>query len=117
MDLVSAQVGAIGSSVRGQQLAYIKLSKNVRKVSAPKMSMQTRYMFPVGFCFGRRALQRHCTKKSKQIFPEMKLCGLVPNFHIHVSLSDLYIPTIDLPILLRKYGTIVGIYIAWKLGT
>ncbi len=31
-----------------------------------------------------RALQRHCTKKSKQIFPEMKLRGHVPNFHIHV---------------------------------
>ncbi len=24
--------------------------------------------------------------------PEMKLRGLVPNFHIHVSVSDLYIP-------------------------
>ncbi len=23
----------------------------------------------------------------------MKLCGLVPNFYIHVSVSDLYIPT------------------------
>jgi hypothetical protein len=58
-----------------------------------------------------RALQRHCTKKSKQLFPEMKLRGLVPNFHIHVSVSDLYIPTIGPPILLRKYGTVVGIYI------
>ena len=41
----------------------------------------------------------------------MKLRGLVPNFHIHVSVSDLYIPTIGPPILLRKYGTVVGIYI------
>ncbi len=41
----------------------------------------------------------------------MKLLGLVisktnynvlsPNFHIHVSLSDLYIPKISLPILLQ----------------
>ncbi len=29
----------------------------------------------------------------------MKLRSLVPNSYIHVSVSDLYIPTIDLPIL------------------
>jgi hypothetical protein len=55
------------------------------------------------------SLQRHGTKNSKQIFPEMKLHGLVPNFHIHVSLSDLYIPMIGPPILLQKRGLIVGI--------
>jgi hypothetical protein len=27
----------------------------------------------------------HCAENSKQIFPEMKLRGLVPNFYIHVS--------------------------------
>ncbi len=32
----------------------------------------------------------------KHIFPEMKLRGLVPNFYILVSGSDLYIPTIGL---------------------
>ncbi len=26
----------------------------------------------------------------------MKLCGLIPNFYIHVSGSDLYIPTMGL---------------------
>ncbi len=36
----------------------------------------------------------HCTDNSKHIFPEMKLICLVPNFYIHVSVSDLYIPTI-----------------------
>jgi hypothetical protein len=41
----------------------------------------------------------------------MKLWGLVLNFHIHVSESDFYIPTIGLPILLQKIeGPIVGIY-------
>ncbi len=34
----------------------------------------------------------HCNENSKHIFPEMKLQGLVPNFYIHVSGSDLYIP-------------------------
>jgi hypothetical protein len=37
--------------------------------------------------------QRHNTENSKQIFPEKELRG-----YIHVSLSDLYIPLIGLPI-------------------
>jgi hypothetical protein len=50
-------------------------------------------------------------RKLKQIFPEKELCGHSPNFHIHVSVSDLYIPTIDLPILLQEVcGQILGIY-------
>ncbi len=39
-------------------------------------------------------LQRHNTQNSRQIFPEKKLRYLSPNFRIHVSVSDLYIPTI-----------------------
>jgi hypothetical protein len=31
-----------------------------------------------------------------------ELRGLSPNFHIHVSVSDLYIPRIGLPILLQE---------------
>ncbi len=37
-----------------------------------------------------------------EIFLEMELRGLSPNFHIHVSVGDLYIPTIGLPILLQE---------------
>ncbi len=57
-------------------------------------------------------LQRTNTKNSKQIFPEKELRGHSPNFHIHVSVSDLYIPMIDLAILLQEYvcGPILGIY-------
>jgi hypothetical protein len=47
-------------------------------------------------------LQRHYTENSKQIFPEMKLSGLVPNSYIHVSSSNLYIPMISLPILMQE---------------
>ncbi len=36
------------------------------------------------------------------LLPEKKLCGLSPNFHIHVSLSDLYIPAIGSPIFLQQ---------------
>ncbi len=56
-------------------------------------------------------LQRTNTENLKQIFPEKELRDISPNFHIHVSVSDLYIPTIDLPILLREIcGPILGIY-------
>ncbi len=47
-------------------------------------------------------LQRHCTKYLKQIFPEMKLCGLISHSYIHVSVSYLYIPTIGPPVLLQQ---------------
>jgi hypothetical protein len=47
-------------------------------------------------------LQRQNTEILKQIFPEKEYRGLSPNFHIHASVSDLYIPTIGLPILLEE---------------
>jgi hypothetical protein len=71
----------------------------------------------------QHALQRQTTKISKQIFPEKDYQGLSPNFHIHASVSDLYIPTIGLPILLEEIcRTILGLYKLltdtrmWKLG-
>ena len=64
------------------------------------------------------ALQRQNTEISKKIFPEKKC----PNFHIHASVSDLYIPTIGLPILLEEICTpLLGLYKSltdtwmWKL--
>jgi hypothetical protein len=42
------------------------------------------------------------TENSKQTFPERNCSGLSPNFHMHVPVSDLYIPTIGLPILLQE---------------
>jgi hypothetical protein len=47
----------------------------------------------------------HCkdtTENSKEIFPEKVSRGLSPNFHIHVSVSDSYIHTIGLPVLLQE---------------
>jgi hypothetical protein len=59
----------------------------------------------------RYALQRQNTEISKQIFPEKEYRGISPNFHIHASLSDLYIPTIGLPILLEEIcRPILGLY-------
>jgi hypothetical protein len=48
------------------------------------------------------SLQRQNTEISKQIFPEKEYRGLSPNFHIHASVSDLYIPTIGSPFLLEE---------------
>jgi hypothetical protein len=69
----------------------------------------------------------HCKepipKNSNQIFPEKKLRCHSSNLHIHVSVSDIYIPTTDLPILLLEICVpILGIYKSltntrmWKLG-
>ncbi len=56
-------------------------------------------------------LQRHNTKNSIQIFSEKELRGLSPNFHIHVSMSVLYVPGIGLPILFHEIcGLILGTY-------
>jgi hypothetical protein len=59
-----------------------------------------------------RCNDKICTENSKQIFPKKELRSLSANFHIPVSVSDLYIPTIGLPILLQENtcGPILGIY-------
>ncbi len=62
---------------------------------------------------GRRAdtLQRKNAENLKQIFSEKEYRGLSPNFHIHVSVSELYIPKMGLPFLLEEIcGPILVIY-------
>jgi hypothetical protein len=54
-----------------------------------------------------------CKQDPIYVFPELKLRGLVPNFYIHVSVSDLYIPTIGPPIVLQQNRqTILGIFVS-----
>jgi hypothetical protein len=54
---------------------------------------------------------KHTAEDPIYVFPEMKLRSLVPNYHIHVSVSTFYIPTICPPILLQQIGgQIVGMY-------
>jgi hypothetical protein len=48
------------------------------------------------------ALQRHNTENSRQIFTEKELRGYSADFHFHVNMGDLYIPMIDLLILLQE---------------
>jgi hypothetical protein len=60
-------------------------------------------------------LQRQNAENLKQIFPEKEYRGLRPNFHIHVSMSELYIPTMGLPVLLEEIcRQILGIYKSLK---
>ncbi len=44
----------------------------------------------------------HCKEISIYVNLEKELRGLSPNFHIHVSVSDLYIPTIGPSIFLEQ---------------
>ncbi len=44
----------------------------------------------------------HCKVIWIYVFPEKELSGLSPNFHIHVSVSNLYIPTFGPPIFLQQ---------------
>jgi hypothetical protein len=61
---------------------------------------------PVGLFF-HTAQQRKNAEDLKQIFPGKEY----PNFHIPVSVSELYIPTMELPFLLEeKCEPILGIY-------
>ncbi len=56
-------------------------------------------------------LRAHFNENSIYVFPEKELRGLSPNFHIHVSVSDLYIPRISPHISCSRIGRpIVGIY-------
>ena len=56
-------------------------------------------------------LQRQNAENLKRISPEKEYRGLIPNFHIHVSVSELYIPTMGLPFLLEEIcGPILGVF-------
>ncbi len=57
--------------------------------------------------FDKKIFWMHCTKNSKQIFQKMKLRGLVPNFYINVSVSDLYIPLFAVLRLRTNRGNIL----------
>jgi hypothetical protein len=54
----------------------------------------------------------HCYENPIYVFLFWELRGLSPNFHIHVSVSDLYIPRIGPHISCSKIGILIlGIHI------
>ncbi len=72
---------------------------------------QLHFFSPSNFSKLQGALQRQNAENLKQIFPEKEYRGLSPNFHIQVSVSELYIPTMGLPFLLEEIcGPILEIY-------
>ncbi len=60
---------------------------------------------------GRVSFHPHCNEDLIYIFLFWELRGLSPNFHIHVSVSDFYIPRIGPHISCSRIGrSIVGVY-------
>jgi hypothetical protein len=59
-------------------------------------------MYTCSAARGEAAEQKTVPKIRNKYFSEVKLRGLVPSFHIHISLSDLYILRIGLPVLLQQ---------------
>jgi hypothetical protein len=56
--------------------------------------------------------QMHCSENPIYVFLFWELRGLSPNFHIHVSLSDVYIPRIGPHVSCSRTGrSMVGIRI------
>jgi hypothetical protein len=49
-------------------------------------------------------IRAHCNENPIYVFLFWELRGLGPNFHIHVSVSDLYIPQIDPHISCSRIG-------------
>jgi hypothetical protein len=54
--------------------------------------------------------QLHCKEISIYLFPEKELRGLSPNFHIHVSLSDLCVSTLGGPPMVGIYKSLTETY-------
>jgi hypothetical protein len=87
-----------------QQLIWNDIGRNCllgHRKKIAKFLMRT-FTCRSTFLYGLNTLQRQNTEISKQIFPEKEYRGLSPNFHIHVSVSNLYIPTIGLHIQLEE---------------
>ncbi len=88
--IIFINAGRFSQWTSEQGPAHPALQKSLPQVSSPGQ--------PSRDC----TLQRHNNENSKQIFTEKELRGLSPNFYIHVSVSDYYIPMIGLLILLQE---------------
>ncbi len=94
----------------------LKLKMSCNAIRLLGLSVHCNVQTPQG-AKKRSSATMHCKEpipKIRNNYYQKRNCAAttVPcNFHIHVSVSDLYIPTIDLPILLQEIcGPILGIY-------
>ncbi len=126
LSLVSAGLWVGGCSLPYSRPPYSRVRSRATQIPAAKNKNKWRKQdFFCCRCKQNPAptLQRHYTENAKQIFPEMKLRGLVPSSYIHFAVSNLYIPTIGLSILLQEswwtnLGSIKSLKDTWmwKLG-
>ncbi len=90
----------------------LKLWKNIFQViKKTRYNKYEKFIYQsiASVCIGIPA--SHCTENPIYVFSEMKLCSLVPIFHINVSVSNLYIPTISSSLCCSKIGRpFMGIY-------
>ncbi len=73
--------------------------KNFPHISGNSDRIGRKFIYEEGLPY---TLQRQNAENLKQIFPEKEYRGLSPNFHIHVSVSKLYIPTMGLTVHATK---------------
>ncbi len=92
---------------------------SLKKVYSFKFYLLVLYLFTKSSSFPHL----HCNGNSVYISLFWELRGLSPNFHIHMSVNDLYIPRIGPHISSSRNGSsVVGIYNSltetwmWKLG-
>jgi hypothetical protein len=58
--------------------------------------------------------QEHCKQDPIYVFPEMKLRGLIPKFHIHVSGND-FIYSQDRSAYFAEFS-VYSVFAVWVLG-
>jgi hypothetical protein len=105
------QAGPFQQGRNGQRYHHIPLTEGQQPIDKRESLSSVKIVHRSSTSKSTGTLQRTNTENSKQIFPEKEMRGHIPNFHIHVSVSDLYIPTNDLPILLQEIcGLILGIF-------
>ncbi len=85
--------------------------------------MGSEFFFECGWLSPHWLGSSQCNENLIYVFLFWELCSLSPNFHIHVSVCDLYIPRIGPHISCSRIGrSIVGIHKSltdtwmWKLG-
>ncbi len=78
------------------RVLYWLLSRHVYQNKMDRKSNFTNLLEDLFLCFCR-----HCKEDSNDVFPEIKLRGFVPDFPIHTSVGDSYIPRIGPLILLQ----------------